>query len=137
MELIKKVKEKLFVREIIMYLIFGILTTLVNWVTYFVLVDVVNIEENISNIIAIILSILFAYFTNSYIVFKTKRSNIKERIDEFFKFILGRAFTMIFEIVGFFLMFNILGVTDIISKPFITFLVIIMNYFISKYFAFK
>ena len=137
MELIKKVKEKLFVREIIMYLVFGILTTLVNWVTYFVLVDVFNIEENISNIIAIILSILFAYFTNSYIVFKTKRSNIKERIDEFFKFILGRAFTMIFEIVGFFLMFNILGVTDIISKPFITFLVIIMNYFISKYFAFK
>ncbi len=137
MELIKKVKEKLFVREIIMYLVFGILTTLVNWVTYFVLVDVFNIEENISNIIAIILSILFAYFTNSYIVFKTKRSNIKERIDEFFKFILGRAFTMIFEIVGFFLMFNILGITDIISKPFITFLVIIMNYFISKYFAFK
>ena len=137
MGLIKKVKEKLFVREIIMYLVFGILTTLVNWVTYFVLVDVFNIEENISNIIAIILSILFAYFTNSYIVFKTKRSNIKERINEFFKFILGRAFTMIFEIVGFFLMFNILGVTDIISKPFITFLVIIMNYFISKYFAFK
>lgn len=137
MELIKKVKEKLFVREIIMYLVFGILTTLVNWVTYFVLVDVFNIEENISNIIAIILSILFAYFTNSYIVFKTKRSNIKERIDEFFKFILGRAFTMIFEIVGFFLMFNILGITDIISKPFITLLVIIMNYFISKYFAFK
>lgn len=137
MELIKKVKEKLFVREIIMYLVFGILTTLVNWVTYFVLVDVFNTEENISNIAAIILSILFAYFTNSYIVFKTKRSNIKERIDEFFKFILGRAFTMIFEIVGFFLMFNILGITDIISKPFITILVIIMNYFISKYFAFK
>lgn len=137
MELIKKLKEKLFVREIIMYLVFGILTTLVNWVTYFVLVDVFNTEENISNITAIILSILFAYFTNSYIVFKTKRSNIKERIDEFFKFILGRAFTMIFEIVGFFLMFNILEITDIISKPFITILVIIMNYFISKYFAFK
>lgn len=137
MGLIKKVKEKLFVREIIMYLVFGILTTLVNWVTYFVLVDVFNTEENISNITAIILSILFAYFTNSYIVFKTKRSNIKERIDEFFKFILGRAFTMIFEIVGFFLMFNILEITDIISKPFITILVIIMNYFISKYFAFK
>ena len=137
MELIKKVKEKVFTREIKMYLIFGILTTLVNWITYFVLVNAFNIEENISNIMSIIISILFAYFTNTYIVFRTKRNNIKERITEFFKFILGRSFTMVFEAVGFFLMFDILGITDIISKPLITFLVIIMNYFISKYFAFK
>lgn len=137
MELIKKVKEKVFTREIKMYLIFGILTTLVNWITYFVLVNAFNIEENISNIMSIIISILFAYFTNTYIVFRTKRNNIKERITEFFKFILGRSFTMVFEAVGFFLMFDILGITDIISKPLITFLVIVMNYFISKYFAFK
>lgn len=137
MELIKKIKEKFLTREIVMYLVFGILTTLVNWVTYFVLVDIFNIEENISNIIAIILSILFAYITNSYIVFKTKRSSIKERIDEFFKFILGRLFTMLFEIIGFFFMFNVMEITDIISKPVITFLVIVMNYFISKYFAFR
>ena len=137
MELIKKVKEKVFTREIKMYLIFGILTTLVNWITYFVLVNAFNIEENISNIMSIIISILFAYFTNTYIVFRTKRNNIKERITEFFKFILGRSFTMVFEAVGFFLMFDILGITDIISKPLITFLVILMNYFISKYFAFK
>ena len=101
------------------------------------LVNAFNIEENISNIMSIIISILFAYFTNTYIVFRTKRNNIKERITEFFKFILGRSFTMVFEAVGFFLMFDILGITDIISKPLITFLVIVMNYFISKYFAFK
>lgn len=137
MELIKKVKEKLLTREIIMYAIFGVLTTLVNWITYFVLVDAFNVEENISNIIAILLSILFAYFVNTYIVFKTKRSNVKERIVEFFKFILGRGFTMVFEAVGFFIMFDVMGITDIISKPLITILVIVMNYFISKYFAFK
>ena len=137
MELIKKVKEKLLTREIIMYSIFGVLTTLVNWITYFVLVDAFNVEENISNIIAILLSILFAYFVNTYIVFKTKRSNVKERIVEFFKFILGRGFTMVFEAVGFFIMFDVMGITDIISKPLITILVIVMNYFISKYFAFK
>lgn len=137
MELIKKVKERLLTREIIMYAIFGVLTTLVNWITYFVLVDAFNVEENISNIIAILLSILFAYFVNTYIVFKTKRSNVKERIVEFFKFILGRGFTMVFEAVGFFIMFDVMGITDIISKPLITILVIVMNYFISKYFAFK
>lgn len=120
-----------------MYLIFGVLTTLVNLITYFSLVNILNIEENTSNIIAIIISILFAYFTNSYIVFKVKRNNIKEKVIEFFKFILGRVFTMVVEIVGFFIMFNLLNITDIISKPTITFVVIVLNYFISKYFAFK
>ena len=137
MEKLKALIKKFCTREIIFYAIFGVFTTVVNIGTFSLLTYVFHMNENTANAIAICLAVLFAYFTNSYIVFKTKRSNIKERIDEFFKFILGRAFTMIFEIVGFFLMFNILGVTDIISKPFITFLVIIMNYFISKYFAFK
>ena len=136
-ELINKVKQKILTREVIMYLIFGILTTLVNLITYFSFVNILNMEENISNVIAIVISILFAYFTNSNIVFRVKRNNIKEKLMEFFKFIFGRIFTMVFEIVGFFIMFNILGITDIISKPLITCLVIIMNYFISKYFAFR
>jgi len=136
-ELINKLKEKIFTREIIMYLIFGVLTTLVNLVAYFMFVNMLKIEENLSNIIAIILAILFAYVTNTFIVFRTKRNTIKERIIEFFKFIFGRIFTMIFEIVGFFVMFNLLGINDIITKPVITILVVIMNYFISKYFAFK
>jgi len=137
MEVINKIKEKFCTREIIMYLIFGVLTTLVNLITYFALVNISSIEENLSNIIAIIAAILFAYITNTFIVFKTKRDSIKERVIEFFKFIFGRVFTMIVEIVGFFLLFNVLGITDIISKPLITILVIILNYFVSKYFAFR
>lgn len=137
MELIKKIKEKLLTREVIMYLIFGVLTTLVNLVTYFILVNVFNMEENTSNVIAIVVAILFAYVTNCYIVFRTKRNSIKERVVEFFRFIFGRIFTMIFEIAGFYLMFNILGITDIITKPFITFFVVVLNYFISKVFVFK
>ena len=135
--LIIKFKEKFFTREIIMYLICGVLATVVNLVTYFSFVNVFKIEENISNVIAIITSILFAYFTNSVFVFMTKKNSFKDRIMEFFKFVLVRAFTMVFEIVGFFVMFNLLGITDIISKPVVTFLVIVMNYFISKYFVFK
>lgn len=137
MGLIKKIKEKLLSREVIMYLIFGVLTTLVNLVIYFVLVNVFSIEENTSNIIAIVVAIIFAYVTNCYIVFRSKRNSIKERVVEFFKFIFARIFTMVFEIVGFYLMFNILGITDIITKLFITFFVVVLNYFISKVFVFK
>ncbi len=50
---------------------------------------------------------------------------------------LGRAFTMIFEIVGFYLLFNIAGFHKLVSKIVITIIVIILNFFISKFFAFK
>lgn len=94
-------------------------------------------EENISNAIAIILAVLFAYFTNKDLVFNSKAESFKEKILEFFKFMLGRAFTMFVELIGFYLLFNILGIQKLISKTLITVIVIILNFFISKFFAFK
>ena len=93
--------------------------------------------ENLSNIIAIILSVLFAYFTNRKLVFNSTAVTFKENLKEFYKFILGRLFTMILEIVGFYLLFNIMHIHELISKLFITVIVIILNFFISKFFAFK
>ena len=50
---------------------------------------------------------------------------------------LGRLFTMVVESFGFFLMFNLFGIQELISKISITIIVIILNFFISKFFAFK
>ena len=132
METIKTLFKKLCNREVISYLIFGVLTTLVNIVSFYLLVHVVNLEENLSNTIAIVVSILFAYVTNSAFVFQSKF-----KFSEFIKFILGRAFTFIFEVVGFFVLFNLLFIPDLISKIIVTIIVIFLNYFISKFFAFK
>lgn len=137
MELIKKIFNKICTREVISYLIFGVLTTLVNIVSLYLLVYIVGLEENLSNTISIIISVLFAYVTNSIFVFQTKFTSLKEKFAEFFKFILGRAFTMVFEMLGFFVMFSLLHIDVLISKVFITFVVIILNYFVSKFFAFK
>ena len=137
MEMMKKIFSKLCTREVIFYLIFGMLATLVNFVCFFVFSHVINLEENLSNIIAIIISILFAYITNSTFVFQSKCNSAAEKFVEFFKFILGRAFTMFVEIIGFFVMFNLLNINDIISKILISIVVIILNYIISKFFAFK
>ena len=65
------------------------------------------------------------------------KDDITEKILEFFKFMLGRAFTMVVELIGFYLLFNILGIQKLISKTLITVIVIILNFFISKFFAFK
>ena len=62
-------------------------------------------EENLANFIAIIMAVLFAYFTNRKIVFNSKAETFKEKLKEFYKFILGRVFTMFVEMFGFYLLF--------------------------------
>ena len=136
MEKIKELIKKLFSREVILYGIFGILTTIINFVTFFILTHI-GLEENLSNILAIITCVLFAYFSNRKLVFNSTAITFKENLKEFYKFMLGRAFTMIFEMVGFYILFNILGVQELISKLVLTVIVIILNFFISKFFAFK
>lgn len=137
MEFIKNLIKKFCTKEIILYGIFGILTTLVNIAVFYILTHFILLEENLSNAIAIVLAVLFAYFTNRKLVFNSTASTVKEKLYEFGKFILGRAFTMIVELVGFFLMFNIMHIQELISKILISIIIIILNFFISKFFAFK
>ena len=77
-------------KEIIMYLIFGILTTVVNIVVYFIASNVLNINYLISNATAWFLSVLFAYVTNKLYVFE---SSSKEFIKEIVAFFSSRLAT--------------------------------------------
>lgn len=132
MELIKKIMTK----EVILYVVFGVLTTIVNLGTFYLLNNILNVNENLSNLIAIILAVLVAYVTNKDLVFHSQAKSAKEKWTEFFKFILGRAFTMLVEFIGGILLFQ-LPIPNIISKTLLTIIVIILNFFISKFFAFK
>ncbi len=136
MNTLKNIAKKVLNREVIFYTIFGILSTLVNFTTFYILTKI-GVEENLANFIAIIMAVLFAYFTNRKIVFNSKAETFKEKLKEFYKFILGRVFTMFVEMFGFYLLFNIMNIHEIISKLVITIIVVILNFFISKFFAFK
>ena len=133
----EKIIKKLCTRETILYVIFGVLTTLINIVVSTVLVKVFQVEGNLASTIGIIISILFAYFTNRKMVFNSTAETAKEKWTEFFKFILGRSFTMVLEMAGVFLLYTVLGVEYVITKITITVIVVILNFFISKFFAFK
>ena len=100
--------KKFLTVEVVLYIFFGVLTTVVNIGSFAIITSCFKLEENISNAIAIILAVLFAYFTNKDLVFNSKAESFKEKILEFFKFMLGRAFTMVVELIGFYLLFNIL-----------------------------
>ena len=136
MKKIKEIIEKILTKQVILYIVFGVLTTLVNLGSFYIMNDLLNWDKNISNFIAIIFAVLFAYITNKDLVFHSEAQTIKEKGHEFLKFIAGRAFTMIIEFFGGMLLFQ-LPIPEIISKLFITILVIILNFFISKFFAFK
>jgi len=131
------IEEKFLSVEVVLYIVFGVLTTIVNIGVFSLLTYAFKLEENISNIIAIIAAVLFAYFTNKDLVFNSQAVTLKQKSGEFIKFMIGRAFTMVVEMLGFFLLFNILGIQKLISKTLITIIVIILNFFISKFFAFK
>lgn len=136
MEKIKGIMKKVLTKEVILYIIFGVTTTIINLGTFYVMHDIWNWNENVSNFIAIILAVLVAYITNKDLVFHSEAKTIKEKGSEFLKFIAGRAFTMVVEFLGGMLLFQ-LPIPEILSKLFVTVVVVILNYFISKYFAFK
>lgn len=137
MEKIMKLIKKLFTKEVIFYCIFGLLTTIVNIGVFYILNSIFHLEENLSNNIAIFSAVLFAYFSNRKLVFNSKATTSKEKFLEFCKFILGRLFTMILESGGFFVLCNLFKIQELISKASITVIVVILNFFISKFFAFK
>lgn len=146
MEKVKEMIKKVCTKEVITYIIFGVLTTIVNIVISYLLKAIWQVEGNLASTIGIICSILFAYITNKIWVFESKAKGMKENAIEFVKFILGRAFTMLIEIVGVFvlndgihLFYGMLtdNMAYLINKCMITVIVIILNFFISKFFAFK
>ncbi|MEI3394160.1 MAG: GtrA family protein [Clostridia bacterium] len=136
MDKIKELIKKILTKEVILYIVFGILTTIVNLGSFYVMNSILQWNENISNFIAILLAVIFAYITNKDLVFHSEADSFKERIIEFCKFMLGRAFTMVVEFVGGLILFE-LPIPNIITKMGLTIIVIILNFFISKFFAFK
>ena len=136
MNKIEKILKKVLTKEVILYIIFGIFTTFVNLGSFYLMNNILYWNENVANFIAILLAVLFAYITNKDIVFHANARGIKEKLQQFCKFMLGRAFTMLVEFVGGLILFE-LPIPNIITKMGLTIIVIILNFFISKFFAFK
>lgn len=121
-------------KEIINYGIFGVLTTLVNIISYFVLAKIFGIQYLISNIIAIVLSILFAYITNRIFVFESKNKNILKELILFFYY---RLISSIIDMSIMYIFVSVLKFDDMIIKIVSNIIVILLNYVFSKLFIFK
>ena len=135
--MIDKIKQLLSDGEAIRYIIIGICTTLLNYVVFAILADIIKLDVTVSNVISVIVSILFAYITNKLFVFRSHCQNFLELVFEFVKFVGARGITMIIEIGGLYLLHNIILIDKHIAKIVVQIIVIIGNYFISKLIVFK
>ena len=133
MNVIKKIINK----EIILYIIFGVLTTVVNLIAYYLFSNIIKINYLISNLIAWIISVIFAYMTNKLYVFNSKSIRVDIIVKEFTKFINCRLASGIIEMILLFLLVDMLAVNDIIAKLVIGVIVVILNFIFSKLFVFK
>ena len=138
-EKLSNIIKKLCTREVIMYLIFGVLTTVVSLVVYYALIFTVLNPENaiqlqIANILSWIAGVAFAYVTNRKYVFESKETN---KVKELSKFVTSRLVTLFLDMFIMFMGVTCLKGNDKIVKLISQVLVIIGNYVFSKIFVFK
>lgn len=123
-------------KEIINYLIFGGLTTVINVISFSGL-EFLSIGYKTSTIIAWVLSVLFAYITNKRYVFKTKTSSTKETFKEASTFFTARIASLLIDLISMMLLVEILKIDSMVAKILANIVVIIVNYILSKAFIFN
>ena len=161
---IGKIIDKLFTKEIISYIFFGVLTTAVNLLTFYLfkklfisigwegilstLLSSAGWEKALdflsdgsdyldANTIAWVVGVLFAFFTNKLFVFESKSWKPSVAGKEFIAFVGARILSFVAESVLMFLMVTVLSWNELIAKIIVGIVVIVMNYVFSKLFIFK
>ena len=142
-----KFLQKIFNYEMITYLFFGVVATIINWGCYWLFCFIFMIPVNspspehafasgIANTIAFIIALIFAFITNKNIVFKSKKTTIKDTSREFISFTLARLLTFLLE-SAILTISNVLCLNLVVMKIIAGIIVVILNYIFSKLFIFN
>ncbi|MBQ7954918.1 MAG: GtrA family protein [Lachnospiraceae bacterium] len=138
--MIEKIKALYFkYEEIINYLVVGVANTFVSWGAWFAcaytILDAQVVWQNMAlTVISWVAGVIFGYFMNRIYVFKSKEPNMWK---EFLQFAGGRVATGVLDAVMMVLMVNVMSINEAFSKIFVSVLVVIGNYVLSKLFVFK
>ena len=124
-------------RDVIVYLVFGVLTTAVNYLVYLPCYNVLGLSGSISNAIAWGAAVAFAYLTNKPFVFQSHDWSAKTVIPELTKFVGCRLGSGVLETAIIFLTVDWLGWNGNVMKLLTSVLVVVLNYFGSKLLVFK
>lgn len=133
--MLEKFFKKIFNKEVFLYIFFGILTTLVDAVVFYIFNNIFKTNYIFSTILAWCFAVLFAYITNKLWVFNSiKVKNILKEIISFFSLrLVSLGLSVIFMVIS----VEIFKIDEFISKLIANIFVVISNYFFSKLFIFK
>lgn len=161
-DFIGKLIEKFLTKEFITYVIFGLLTTVINLLTFYVfkelfisigwegtlnglisegtwlyniLVDGTDYLD--ANFIAWVVAAVFAFITNKLWVFESKSWKPSVALKEFIEFIGARILSFAIETVLMVILVTFLSLPEMLSKLAVGIIIIILNYVFSKLFVFK
>lgn len=139
MSMMKKLLERLLLqyRELVIYAVCGVLTTLVNYAVYFICTKFFSIHYIVSNVIAWVISVIFAYLVNKIYVFVSLDWSRKKLWKEIWQFVAARIFSGVAETLLLIIFVDMMGYRDSVIKIIAGILVIIMNYLFSKWVIFK
>ncbi len=118
------------------YIIFGVLTTVVNISVYYIL-SKFNVHYLLNNTASFIISVVFAFLTNKIYVFESKSLDNRVVLSEILKFSISRIATFSIDSVLMIIFIDLLNINEMFSKIFVNAVVIICNYFMSKLFVFS
>lgn len=131
-----RIRDRLFNKEVISYFIFGVLTTLVDWVSYLMLRQPAGYK--MATILSQFFAILFAYVTNKIFVFENHNFHFRHLLREAASFFACRLFTAVFTYVAMVVMVDGLGIRqDILCKVVVSAISLILNYVFSKLVIFR
>ena len=123
--------------DILAYLFFGVLTTVVNYVVYLPCYNLLGLSAVVSNGIAWVVAVAFAYLTNKPFVFRSHDWSWKTVGPELVKFVGCRVGSGLTETVILFLTVDMLGFNGNLWKLMTSVIVVILNYIGSKLLVFK
>ena len=124
-------------KSYILYLIFGGVTTLVNWLCFYVCAHLLHMGTVPANIIAWIVAVVVAYLTNRKWVFESRASGAKRIIKEVAGFTVSRLVTLGVETLLMWVTVDICGWNDLLMKIIVNIIVVIMNYIFSRFIVFR
>lgn len=122
---------------IISYLFFGVMTTVVNYLVYLPVYNYLELSAAASNAVAWVAAVIFAYLTNKPFVFKSHDWSAKTVIPELTKFVSCRIASGLAETLILLVSVDLMGFDGNIWKLITSVLVVVLNYFASKFLIFK
>lgn len=123
--------------DIVSYLFFGVCTTVVNYLIYIPCYNLLGMSASVSNIVAWVVAVAFAYLTNKPFVFKSNDWSAATVIPELTKFVGCRIGSGVAETIVLFLAVDLLGWNGNIWKLVTQVMVTVMNYVASKLLVFR